>query len=406
MRRLRGLAASLGDSGAASAASFLIGIVALQTLGDEEMALYALLFSAGVAAMVIPQQMSFLPRRLRINREIDSVRPRYRLDALATAPHTALAAMLTVAAGTPLYGATGVVSAVGMATGAAIWVAASSFQDHVRTSLHVTGHHHHAASVSLAHLAFTAAGLVCASLLSAVVSDPIRSSIPFGILALSNLVSAVLGVLLHRTTTPTGDLTRIPLSVGLRTAISGVIFQSSNYAVNLLVALVLGATALTNLEAARIAAQPVLVAGTALASYFMPPAIRSQAKGDVRDSYRRIGIMAAFQFAFGGAYAAAVPVVASAISLLAGRAIDVGLTVARVGAFSLHSTVAPLNQLNLAAERYRLATVSTAISVVVSLISLAALMPALHTYAVPVATAISALIRAGGILWGGRGVPG
>ncbi|GGH41182.1 lipopolysaccharide biosynthesis protein [Microbacterium album] len=393
MRQIRDLFASLGDSGAGAAGSFLVGLVALRALDTHELALYALLFSAGTAAAVIPQQMAYLPRRIELNKSADRVRPRYGRDFAAAVPHNTIAVVLVIVSGAPLYSSVHQDVALGMIGGAILWVACLGYQDHIRSALHVTQHHHHAATVSVAKLTVCLLAFTVLVVWGHTLPPLVLSNLPFAVLGLSTLVSALLGVWLHRHTQPSEEAIKIRFVTSVRTAFGGFLLQGSGYVTNLIVALSLGSVALAQLEAARVAAQPVFVAASALSSYYLPPAIRLQHAGDRRGALRRVGIMISMQLAIGGMYAAIVPLIAGPLGTVATRTVDPGLASARAGAFAAQSTIAPLNQLNLAAGRYRLANVSTALSVAVSLGTLTACIGAVGVYAVPIAMGVGALTR-------------
>jgi O-antigen/teichoic acid export membrane protein len=394
MRKVLDLVASLGDAGAAAAGTFLVGLIALRSLSNAELALYALLFSAGVAAMVIPQQMSYLPRRIRVNQSINTVRGAYGADLRSALPLIVVAILIVSAAGTPLYAKVGMMPAILLTGTAVIWVAASSFQDHIRTSLHITDDHRLATVVSFVQLTIAAVGFSATLIIGPEHVGVATAAVPFGTLALANVVSAGAGIWLHRSRAVIDDSTSIPLSVGLKTAASGFMLQASGYASNLIVALALGYAALANLEGARIAAQPILVAGTALSSYFLPTAIRLQQRSEYRAARKRIVILLSSQVGVGILYAIAVPLLVALLSKVADRPIDGGLAAALAIAFALHVGVGPLNQMNVAAQRYRLAAVSTAVSITSSLVALLLTIPAVGMYAVPISIAVGAIVRA------------
>ncbi|MEV7692875.1 hypothetical protein AB0N73_06035 [Microbacterium sp. NPDC089189] len=328
-----------------------------------------------------------------MNKAPARVRGRYGADARSAIPHVVAAISLMALAGTPLYGSVSVSAAVFLGTTAAAWVAASSFQDHVRTSLHISGDHGFAAIVSCLQLAISLAFFTFVQLATVHQHPSISTALPFGTLAVANLVSGLVGVWLHRSVNKISDESKVSFKLGLRTAASGFVLQGGAYALNLVVVLTLGASALATLEGVRIAAQPVLIASTALASFFLPPAIRLQAQGKTREANRRVRFMIGAQLSLGIAYASLVPFFAGLLSGFAGRSIPPLIAAAQTLSFSLQAMIAPINQMNIAANRFSLATMGTALSVAVSLVVLALTANSLHLYAVPLATASGALAR-------------
>jgi O-antigen/teichoic acid export membrane protein len=403
VRKALDLVASLGDAGAASAGTLLVGLIALRSLSNAELALYALLFSAGVAAMVIPQQMSYLPRRIRVNQAVDKVRSAYQSDLISSLPFIIVAVLIVLAAGLPLYAAVGALDSLLLSGTAILWVTASSFQDHIRTSLHITDDHRLATVVSFAQLTIVAICFASTLFIGPDYMGSVTTAIPFGTLAVANILSAGVGMWLHRKRNVIADSSRIALSLGLRTAASGFMLQVSGYASNLIITLTLGYAALATLEGARIAAQPILVAGAALSSYFLPTAIRMQQRGEARAAGRRIGTLLSSQIAIGIIYAAIVPFLAVLLGVLADRPIDAGVAAALAIAFALQVGVGPLNQMNIAAGRYRLAAMSTAISIAGSIVVLLITIPFAGVYAVPISISVGALVRASVLVGQRRG---
>lgn len=397
MRRLTGLLGSIGDAGASAAGSFLVGLIALRALDTAQLALYGLLFSAGVAAMIIPQQMGYMPRRLRANSARDLVRPSYRSDVWGNIGYILIASAGVALAGLPLSTSVGLPAYLALSITAATWVAASSFQDHVRTSLHITGDHLKASLVSTTQLALAAAAF--ATVLSNAHSlDSIAAFLPFGVLTLVNLSSAAVGIILHRSRPVVEGDSHVKVFTSIKIAASAFVIFGGTYLLNLAVAAILGSHALASLESVRIAAQPVMVAATALASFLLPGAIRLQQNGHREQARRRLGLMVTCQVAVGAGYSLLVPLVAGPLSSLASRPIPGGLASAQSMAFAMQATVSPVNQLNVAAGHYLRATVASALSVICALVTLISLISSLQLYAVPIALAVGAIVRAMAIL--------
>lgn len=391
MRRSLRLPATLTDSASSAAASFAVGVLALRQLDSTGVALYSLLFAGGIAAMIVPQQMSYLPRRILINKSTNIIRPNYRSDALGALPSSTAAMLITVAAGLPLATQFDPASLVCATLAASLWVAFSSFQDHVRTSLHVTRQHVSAAIVSVSHLS------ICVMAFTGVhvfTPDADAVFIPFIILATSNAVSAAVGVLLHRKVAEQAAASRISLSVSFGTAGSGFLLQTANYATNLSVAVILGTTTLASLEAVRITAQPILVAGAALAAMYVPDAIRMQHAGKRSEANRHVLKMGGLLAGFGVLFLALMPIFAPIVSAVTTREVSPALSGLLALAFSMQAVIAPLNQLNIARGLYGFAFFSTFLSSTVALVLLLSTLFTLGLFAVPLSIAAGSALRA------------
>lgn len=381
---------TLSDAGASSIASFAAGLMALRSFSVYEVALYSLLFSAALTAMIIPQYMSFVPQRLNANRQESIVRTAYGRDAIAGLALGLPAALLVVASGLPLLGEVGSEAFAILAITAAMWTVVSPFQDHVRSALHITGHHGAAASVSLVHLSVVGIALVYA------IAAPERTlwhaALPFGALFLGNSLSAAVGVLLHRRVAVVPMRANVTVGIAVKTALSAFITQGVGYSTNLLVALLVAPAALASLETARIAAQPVLVLGVGLGAFFLPRVIRLRALQQPNAGMNLLRMTVLIGVG-GGLYCAALPLAAPALSALTSQPVPVWLSIARAASFSLEAAAVPFNRVLLADRRYGRAIANSSIAGAAWLTLTLALIPFLGVFAVPMAHSASAIIR-------------
>lgn len=83
------------------------------------------------------------------------------------------------------------------------------------------------------------------------------------------------------------------------------------------------------------------------------------------------------------------------VSLVLGRPVDAPLASARAGAYSLSAAANPFNAYAMAERRYGLALTLTLTSELVALGVLVAAIPAMGVFAVPLAGAVSAILRIG-----------
>lgn len=407
MRAPRGVGGllSLADAGTASVATFLAGLIALRALDDDRLALYALVFAALTALTIAPQYMVYIPQRLHANLHAEPRRTDLRADLRAAAPLWAITAVGVVIAGLPLSGVVDDRAAFAALCGtAAVLTGLSPLQDHVRASLHVVGRHGGAAAVSAVNLA-TVAVVFTAVLVggggdadaggggAAGAGVALVALAPFGALVAGNLASVVVGVWLLRDVTVVEDREDVPVPRAMLIASTGFSRHGAGYVTNLLVAALLSPAALAGLEAARVAAQPVLILGTGVASAMMPRAVRAIGAGDHRRAARVMRRMVAVVSGTGATYALALLPLAPLLAVVFGRPVDAGLASARAGAYALSAAANPFNAYNMAERRYGLALGLTLGSELPALAVLVALLPSLGVFAVPVAGAVSALLR-------------
>ncbi|MDN4477420.1 hypothetical protein QQX10_08620 [Demequina sp. SYSU T00039] len=395
MRRVNGAIWSLADAGQASLATFATGILALRVLGEGELALYALVFAAGVVLMIVPQLAVFTLQRLHVNRLSDIYRPRYRNDLRQAAPLLGLAAVGAFVAGLPLRGGLSTGVFIVICGSAAAWTAVSTFQDHVRGALHASLHHGYAAVVSTVNLAVVLVGIVAAEVATSAgdVAPEVLAALPFSILALGNLASATTGMVLHRSVPRVPERAPSDWRESAVASAPALIAHGANYLRTLIIAGVLGSSAVVALEAARIASQPVLVLGAGMSAFFIPTAVRMLGSGQVRAAYRHVARQNLVVLACGLAFSAALVVVTPIIATLADRAIRVPLAVARGAAATVGAVAQPYNAVNLAAKRYGRAVTLTALSEGLGLVTVLALAVPIGVYAMPAGAALAGAMR-------------
>ncbi|MDN4472044.1 lipopolysaccharide biosynthesis protein [Demequina zhanjiangensis] len=392
---LGGGAMALADAGTASVATFLASLIALRSLTDEELALYALVFAAMTALMIAPQYLAYIPQRLHANRQQDLRRPQYRADATTAAPYGALTAVGVFLAGAPMLGhLDGTEAYVAICGTAAVLSLLSPFQDHLRASLHVADRHGRAAGVSGLNLAVVAVVLVTVETVDGLPAWAVLAA-PFGSLALGNAVSIAAGYRWHRDVPQVEERDRLPVASQAMVASTGFARHGAGYVANLLVAALISPAALAGLEAARVAAQPVLILGTGVASFMMPKAVRAIGAGRMREARRRMGRLVAVVSSTGVVYALLLLPFSGLVSLVLGRPVDAPLASARAGAYSLSAAANPFNAYAMAERRYGLALTLTLTSELVALGVLVAAIPAMGVFAVPLAGAVSAILRIG-----------
>jgi O-antigen/teichoic acid export membrane protein len=264
------------DYGLSSLATFLIGLYAARTLDPASLGVYALCFRAVFLGGIVPSQGVFLPAEnlvtaLPLGQRLSLMRHTLRLGA-TTAAVSALGMSLWVILAPPLAPWAAL---TGLTITGVVTAFASPVQDHVRRMLHLGGASQIAALVSAVQF-----GMVVVSLVICAAAGVSIWWAPLGTLAVANLVSLAVGVRHARRHGPrTG--TNAVLSRGeIRRSgrwlvLLGVLDAGAIFMVAALVAHIAGAAALGYAEAARIAANPVLVLAWGLSAVLRARSVRA-----------------------------------------------------------------------------------------------------------------------------------
>ncbi|ADP78262.1 hypothetical protein [Pseudofrankia inefficax] len=255
---LRRVPAGLIDSSLSSMGSFLMGLFAQYFLPAATLGTYGLFYQAFIAVSVIPTGIVFSPveytsagvaaRRRRVQLLPQSLQ-------LGMAPAILAALLVPFVLIIPSDGQS-VGSRVGFAVTAALVAVASPMQDHIRRMLHQAGMSWTAAATSLVQVVTVAVGLVVAK-----VAHVPPAWVPFGALAVANLVSGAFALWKGKP----GN--RAPMLLKLRSLFAlggwivvGNVLSASGPFINfaLLTALA-NSTDVGNGEGSRVLAQPVTV---------------------------------------------------------------------------------------------------------------------------------------------------
>lgn len=271
----RDVPAGLIDAGTASLAHFLVGLASVNLLDEVNLGVYAVFFAAFMVAAIVPQFLIFTPA------EVQAVS--YPLeDRLIQLPQSLRLGFGPTAAGalTILVAAISTASettwdvTVAFTLTAGLAVLVSPAQDHLRRLLHIGRRSWSAAGVSIAQLVVVLIGIGVM-----VISDVPSPWIPFGSLAMANILSFGLGLFLARDARSGGDEPPLSFRHLVRSgrwllAMALVPFGASFIGTLLIVELA-GPEALGYAEAARVAAQPILVLGTGLSAVLGPRGIEA-----------------------------------------------------------------------------------------------------------------------------------
>ena len=271
--RAQTVGAGILDVGAASAATFVCGMLAVRVLQPHVLGAYALAFRVLVLAMGVPASLMFFPREVQAMQLPERDRVRVVGPALRAGVPTAVLAAL-VAALWPFSVPDGVASRdlVYLNITMCFVVVLSPCQDLLRRALHMSGRSGQAASVSLVQLVVVVIGACFVAF--GVVPLPV-ASLPFGLLALANAVSLAIGMVLlrsdHARPAPVvaGSAEELRRS-GAWLLLTGVLPNGTAVLAGVILTQVSGPEALGYLEAARIVAQPILVFAAGLNAVLGP----------------------------------------------------------------------------------------------------------------------------------------
>lgn len=380
------------DAACSALANFTGSLIAIRVLDTVEFAAYSLFLSGMLASAVLPQFLAFFPHRLHTNKLIKERRGRFLADYADAIPYLTLGAVFVGVSAAPFFNELGGVEYLLIATTAVANFLLSPFQDHVRASMYVAGLPRIAAMMSVTNLAVV--GIITSMLF---LRDWDRfegvEAVPFTALAIGNFTSLIIGLTLSRQHPAAESRIKLTPTLGLKVGASYMMIPASVYGTNILAAVMLGASSVAELEAARLAAQPVLVAGTAIVSVIGPFIIRDYNNGRHASAKKWAYRGAALCLIAGTLYALSLPFAIVPLSLLAGQSLGLALSSARAVAVSAQLSMSVLSLHLLGASRYRLATLSAAASSILGLAVFAVTAPYLGAYGVPVSITAGACVR-------------
>jgi len=281
------LPAGIIDAAFASLATFAIGLAAVNLLDNTGRGVYAIYFTTFMLATVLPRYLIFTPA------EVDAVSfP--EADRIGLISRT-----IKLGAGPAAVGATAVGLAALVAAPVAdtrtivaftVTTAATSLlspiQDHVRKMLHIAARSWLAAVVSIVQ--FATAGVALFVMWTAGTPHP---WVPFGALAVANLVSLASGWVLtlraHRQIAGAGRINlRDLLSRGRWLVAQAAVPSATGFVAAALITHLAGADALGFAESARVVSQPILVFATGLTAVLAPRTMEAAMKRDLSSARR------------------------------------------------------------------------------------------------------------------------
>lgn len=279
MSLTRRLPAGIVDASFASLATFAIGLAAVNLLDDANRGVYAVFFTTFLMGTVLARNLVLTPAEVEavafpVEERIPLIARTLTLG-IGPAFIGAAAALLAALVAAPLTDAS-VIAPFTLTT--AIASVLSPLQDHVRRMLHIGARSWLAASVSIVQFTVTVVAILTMTWV-----DVDLPWIPFGSLAIANLVSLSFGWVLtrgaHRNPPADGqlrftDLARRGRWLVLQAAAPSV----AGFVAAAVITRLASAEALGFAEAARVVSQPILVLATGLGAVLNPRAVEAAMK--------------------------------------------------------------------------------------------------------------------------------
>ncbi|MFN0090192.1 MAG: lipopolysaccharide biosynthesis protein [Acidimicrobiales bacterium] len=297
------------DTGAGSFASFAAALVANRYFPDTAtIGLFGLFFSGFVVASVAPAQLILIPAEVRLLSAPPARQAAAVPSALRKGGVVALAA--AAAMGVVVSAIAPLVSdevawrqVVPLALSASAFTLLSPLQDHVRRMAHQLGRSSWAAVVSLVQLA-TVVAVVGLFLLA----DRGLLWAPFGALAIANVCSAGVGLVLLRRLAQGAEPAVVPLGELLHSGrwllVSGSLDQLFGFLGLLALGLLASIEAGGEYEVSRQLSQPLYVVAASLTTVLRPRSMHAALTRDRREARRVSHLYLAVVVGAGVAYAA------------------------------------------------------------------------------------------------------
>ena len=294
---LRTVSGGVIDAGLASLATFVIGLAATRIMDPADLGVYAIFFTAFLTGTVIPAQLIFTPGEVVCVSFPVGQRTRVLKRTLRVGHGAALASAATMLFATAAtMGIAEPATVLGLTVTGMAAAYLSPLQDHVRRVLIKDDTAWLAAAVSVVQVVAIVLALLALRLLAVP-----TAWLPFGALTLANTISLAVALPIVRF----GRLRPLPTPITFRSLVasgrwlvlSQLIPTGAAFLAATIVTYLAGAEALGYSEAARIAAQPLLVLGFGLSSVFEPRFMEAAGRRDVSTArhVRRVfyGFMAA-----------------------------------------------------------------------------------------------------------------
>lgn len=275
------------DAGFASLATFAAGLAAVAVFDEADLGVYAVFFVAFTLGQLVAYQLIYVPAEIVAVGRVGEQRLTIFDDSLRIGILPSLAGASVVFAATLT---TAPIASTELIIGLTVtaWIATllSPTQDHVRRTLHVADQSWHAAVMSMTQ--FLVSGAAIAVLL---VLDAPAAWVPFGALALANLVSLSIGLLLvhhdrHHARASSHVTFRDLVAQGRWLLLQASIPAAAAFVTANIITYLASPEAMGYAEAARIVAQPILVLAAGLIYPLRPRAMEAALAKDLPVSVR------------------------------------------------------------------------------------------------------------------------
>ncbi len=270
------------DAGASSLATFIIGVAAIRLMPPSAVGAYALIFSAWVFISKLPLRLVLVPAEARLVKASNRERiAAFRHNARLSLPLLGLVMAIMWSVGLLIPEEVPNDTAMSLLSTAVAVAVLVPLQEHGRQLLHLARRHWQAAAVSVLRLLTTS----LAMLIGLVTNVP-TALLPFGALALGDLavVVAVTAISFRVGEYSPPYSVRQLVPSGRWLLLGGSFAPAAGFIVSVAVAHLAGATALGVAEAARVAAQPILVLALGFMAVLRPSSMEEAIRGRRREA--------------------------------------------------------------------------------------------------------------------------
>lgn len=267
------LPAGIVDAALASLGTFAAGLAAVRWLEPAELGTYSVIFSAFLVGSLLPTEITYTPIQVSMIRLDAQQRLGGIVHSLGSGiPPAMLGCVLVLAAGGIIWWQSDPTAVVELAVTGVGLAVISPMQDHLRRGFHIAERSWGAALMSGSQLVAVVGALLVMQL-----SGIAPSWAPLGSLVVANIVSLSFGLLMSRDAWRVRPTAPVVTVSGLWLAASSISAFGGTLVASLVMTLIAGPEIVGFAEAARVAAQPVLVVTTGVTAALAPRHLRAAA---------------------------------------------------------------------------------------------------------------------------------
>jgi hypothetical protein len=270
------LPAGIVDASLASLATFAAGLAAVRWLSPAELGTYSVIFSAFLVGSLLPGEIVYTP----IQVSMISLAARERMGGIVHSlgngiPPALLGTVFILVAAGLIWWRSDPTADIELALTGILLTVISPMQDHLRRGFHIAERSWVAAAMSGAQLVAVALALL---IMRSAAVDPAWA--PLGSLVIANTISLSVGLLLSQRAWSVHPTSPIVTVSGRWLAASSITAYGGTLVASVIMTLVAGPEIVGFAEAARVAAQPVLVVTTGVAAAMASRHLRAAAESD------------------------------------------------------------------------------------------------------------------------------